>query len=129
MKKAFTRIFMKQKDTFNKSDQGHIETAINRVMCDPTLNSYKRPYLIQHRQEHPANAQHTLFFEHIVTQNVVLFVWLNDYSCLHTTRSHTDPCIEKFGNLKSAGKIDPFNDEYHLGRHNNLISIKNQSIN
>lgn len=116
MKQAFTRIFIKQKDTFNGPDQGHIDTAISRVMGDPTLNSYKRPYLGQHRQEHPANAQHTLFFEHIIADDVVLFVWLNDYSCLHTTRSHKDPCVEKFGDLKTAGDIDSFNSDYHLGK-------------
>lgn len=116
MKRAFSRIFLKQLEKFTKIDQAHIAKAIERVLVDPTLNTYERPYLKEHRQEHPANPQHTIFFEYIKSKDVVFFVWLNDYSCLHTTRKSTDPCVEKFGNLKHSGQIDIFSNDYHLGK-------------
>lgn len=118
MKRAFSRIFLKQLEKFTATDQLHIKKAIQRVLSNPTLKSYERPYLKEHRQEHPANPQHTIFFEHVVAENIVLFVWLNDYSCLHTTRKLTDPCIEKFGNLKQARQLDTFSKVFHLGKLN-----------
>ncbi|EQC44928.1 hypothetical protein M899_0568 [Bacteriovorax sp. BSW11_IV] len=118
MDEVRSRRFIKQYHSFSRTDQGHIDKAIQRILQDPTLNAYKRYYLTPYRQEHPSNAQHTLFFEEIQGQNIVFFVWLNDYQCLHdTTKPHKqDPCLVEFTRLRQNGELETFDKDYHLGK-------------
>lgn len=116
----FTGIYSKTfsqklRDNFNAAEIADIEKAVNRVLVDPHLHDYKRPYLDHYRQEHPTNKQITIFFE-IIDAQTVLFVWVNDESCLHTTRTpKEDPCIKEFNRLKDLKAHEVFNKKYHEG--------------
>jgi hypothetical protein len=117
MDEVKSRRFIKQFNSFSPTDQRHLSKAIKRVLKDPTLDSYKRSYLTPYRQEHPSDPQHTIFFEEIGKENSVFFVWLNDYSCLHSTRKATeDPCLKEFDKLRQSGHLEAFNKDYHLGK-------------
>ena len=90
--------------------------AINRILVDPTLNQYKRPYLGHHLQEHPTDKTKTVFFE-IVGGNIVFFVWINYENHPHNTHKNfgEDPCIKEFDRLKNAGTLEVYSQNYHEG--------------
>lgn len=117
MKEVKARRFISQFHKFSQADQDHLKKAMERVLLDPSLDKYKRPYLTPYKQEHPANPQYTIFFEHLEMEDIVLFVWLNDYGCLHTTRKPSeDPCLVEFDKLRKAGQLESYEDAYHLGK-------------
>lgn len=46
-------------------------------------------------------------------------MWVNDESCLHTTRTpKEDPCIKEFNRLKDLKKHEVYNQKYHEGDFN-----------
>ena len=81
---------------------------------DPELDEYKRPYLTPYRQKHPTtDHQYTLYFL-IVSKNEIFFVWINDSTCLHTTRAnYPDPCQKEFDRLKENGLLEKFDPNFH----------------
>ena len=108
----------KLRSDFNDAERADIVKAIKRVLVDPNLHDYKRPYLDRYRQEHPTNKQITIFFE-IIDAHKVFFVWVNDDSCLHTTRTpKEDPCIKEFNRLKDSKAHEVCNKKYHEGDFN-----------
>lgn len=108
----------KLRDDFKDAERADIVKAIKRVLVDPHLHDYKRPYLDHYRQEHPTNKQITIFFE-IIDAHKVFFVWVNDDSCLHTTRTpKEDPCIKEFNRLKDSKAHEVCNKKYHEGDFN-----------
>ncbi len=112
-----SRRFIKQFYSFSPVDQGHLSKAMKRVLQDPTLDSYKRSYLTPYRQEHPSDPQHTIFFEEMGKESSVFFVWVNDYSCLHSTRKATkDPCLKEFDRLRQNGELEIYSKDCHLGK-------------
>lgn len=116
----FTGIYSKTfsqklRDDFNAAERADIEKAVNRVLVNPNLNDYKRPYLDDYRQEHPTNKQITIFFQ-IIDAQTVFFVWVNDESCLHTTRTpKEDPCIKEFNRVKNLKAHEAYNQKRHEG--------------
>lgn len=90
--------------------------AVERVLSNPTLNNYKRPYLTPYLQEHPTDKTLTIFFE-IIEPNKVFFVWINDESCPHNTHKNfgEDPCIKEFNRQKSLRNIEVYSEDYHTG--------------
>ena len=50
----------------------------------------------------------------IVSKDEIFFVWINDNSCLHTTRAnYPDPCQKEFDRLKSRHELENFDPAIH----------------
>lgn len=89
--------------------------AAEHAAQNPNLNDYIRPYLTPYKQKHPTtDHQYTLYFT-IESGTEIFVVWINDDSCLHTTRAnYSDPCLKEFQRLQAAQKIEKFDRAVHI---------------
>ena len=88
--------------------------AAEHAAQDPNLHDYFRAYITPYRQKHPTtDHQYTLYFL-IVSNSEIFVTWINDSSCLHTTRANfPDPCNKEFQRLKSKGLLEAYNPNDH----------------
>jgi hypothetical protein len=92
-----------------------VQKAMARVLVDPTLTQYERPYLGNHRQEHPSDKTVTIFFE-LLPNKTVYFAWINDDSCPHNSfKNYEDPCRKEFLRLKGIGEIPTYSQDFDEG--------------
>lgn len=113
---VFSKVFsQKLLNCFKEDERKDICKAIERVMVNPEIDSYKRDYLTPYKQEHPTNKQITLFFK-IISKDKIFFVWINDKTCLHTTRTpKEDPCIKEFNRLRDNNELEIYDKNIHEG--------------
>lgn len=88
--------------------------AATHVCVDPDLHDYVRHYIHPYKQKHPTtNKEYTLYFIK-VSATEVFFIWVNDDSCLHTTRAnYDDPCTKKFLKLKTDDDLEKYDQQLH----------------
>lgn len=94
--------------------QQMIWEAAAHVCVDPDLHDYVRHYIHPYKQKHPTTDKtYTLYFIKVsVTE--VFFIWVNDDSCLHTTRAnYDDPCTKKFLKLKADNGLENYDQRFH----------------
>jgi hypothetical protein len=111
-------VFLRKVALMTAVQQKDVAKAIEHVVADPENDDFKRPYLTPYRQEHlPQDKQYTVYFESRDDGQTVYVVWINDASCLHTTRKPTeDPDVKEFDRLRKAGELEPFDHGFHAGQ-------------
>lgn len=89
--------------------------AAAHAALDPHHLDYARPYLTPYKQKHPnADHQYTLFFEILSPSISIYFSWINDDTCLHTTRAnYDDPCLKEFEKLRNSNQLESFDPKFH----------------
>jgi len=81
----------------------NIDSAINRVLEDPTLMKYIKKGIGEFRAIDVLQ-QTRLFFRYTFEQEVVEFVWVNDEDTPHISeKKERDPCYKKFKEKLSNG--------------------------
>jgi hypothetical protein len=117
-KAVFSKAFSEKLRSFDPGQQADLTKAVERVLLDPDLNQYKRPYLDPYRQEHPTDKTLTLFF--VVPskpQGRVFFVWVNDDRHPHDTHKNhgDDPCVKEFIRLRASDSLEQYSEKEHEG--------------
>lgn len=89
--------------------------AAEHAALDPLNTDYARAYLTPYKQKHPtSDHQYTLFFEILPPITSVYFSWINDSTCLHTTRANfEDPCLKEFDKLRKANQLETYDFKFH----------------
>lgn len=110
----YSRDFLIKIHSWPKNLEKMAFEAANHIAQDPDLDDYKRSYLTPYRQKHPTtDHQYTLYFL-VIPPNEIFIVWINDSSCLHTTRAnYQDPCQKEFDRLKRLGQLETFDPNIH----------------
>lgn len=113
-KPIYSRPFLVQTYSMVQYRQDMIFEAAEHVCKDPTLHDYIRPYLVPFKQKHPTtDKQYALYFIENPGREI-FFVWVNDDSCLHTTRAnYDDPCTKKFLKLKDDNDLELYDALLH----------------
>src|SRR5207245_1978535 len=108
-KAVYSRSFAESLRKLSKAAREDVEKAIERVLQDPNLATYRRIYLSPYRQEHPSDKTLTLFFVLLPKPPArVFFVWINDSRHPHDTHKNhgDDPCVKEFVRLRNAGLLE-----------------------
>lgn len=110
----YSRPFLEQVFRRPTNRRQMIWDAANHTYQDPDHHDYVRHYLHPFKQKHPTtDKQYTLYFTK-VSVNEVFFIWVNDDSCLHTTRAnYDDPCTKKFLKLKKDNELETYDTQFH----------------
>lgn len=113
----YSKIFSEKLRVLTLAVRADIEKAIARVLTNPTLQQYQRPYLTPYCQEHPSDKTLTLFFEILGPLNKVFFVWINDERHPHDTHKNhgDDPCLKEFSRLRASGSLETYSQNFHEG--------------
>ena len=104
-KKILSKAFADSLRGFPQARRDDVMKAVDRVLVDPSITSYRRSYLHPYRQEHPSDKTLTIFFAIPARpQNRVFFVWVNDDLHPHDTRKNhgEDPCVKEFVRLRDG---------------------------
>jgi hypothetical protein len=117
-KKVLSKIFANKIRGFSQTRRKDVLKAVERVLVNPELDAYRRPYLHPYRQEHPSDKTLTIFF--VIPARPpsrVFFVWVNDDQHSHDTHKNhgDDPCVKEFIRLRDSGSLEQYSEDEHEG--------------
>lgn len=114
-KVIYSRFFLERVYSWSQALQDMAFKAAEHAAIDPNHTDYSRAYLTPYKQKHPTtDHQYTLYFEIITTSTSVYFSWINDHTCLHTTRAnYDDPCLKEFNRLRNLGRLETYDQKFH----------------
>lgn len=112
-----SKTFIRKVRAMTPAQQQDVSKTIAFILANPENDDFKRPYLTPYLQEHlPQDKQRTVYFQIQDADETAYFVWINDDSCLHTTRKPTeDPDVKEFDRLRKANELEVYDKNFHGG--------------